>query len=142
MKGRSHGRLVTGATKAELASYNRFCEEYGDGGEFAQNVCILWDTDRPFSTLKLSELNHPWCDQWSLSVDPEVNAQLSAELGYYCSSRSIPSWCEWAEGMGYGPQIGKQEKIESQMIIPVLFNPASKPVNFPHCRRRKLDAEQ
>lgn len=135
--GESYSGLAPDATVAQRESFNRFCVEYADGREQPANVCVRWQTDRPFNSLRLSELAHPWCARWSLAVNPNVNAELSAELGYYCSSRSLPEWCDWEDGLGIGRQINSRNVPDSDRpIIPVLQNPSSRAVNFPHCRRK------
>ena len=99
---------------------------------------LRWSEERPFNNLRLKELAHPWCRRWALAVKPEVNAKKSKRFGYYCAAREIPSWCDWADGMGYGLQDGDSPGLDR---ILVLFDPASAPVNGVYCRRRKSDAQ-
>lgn len=136
-RGGGYKGLLPTATEAERKSFNRYCLRYGDGTEVPPNVCREWKADRPFNNLRLAEIKHPWCKQWSLAVDPAVNAELSATNGYYCSSREIPAWCEWTDGLGIGPQIDDPPPVKDSIIIPVGSPiPSYRAVNFPHCRRK------
>jgi hypothetical protein len=125
-------------TSIQLASYMRFCES--KTGEITpENVPLCnWMKKRPFNGLTIAERRHPWCKQWKLAVPVTTNAALSKEMGYYCANRVVPSWCEWGEGLGFGPQAG--ENPSSQEIIMVTLNPSSRPVNGQYCRRRAVSA--
>lgn len=140
-RGEPYRGLLPNVSPAERLSFNRFCVEYGDGVETSLEDCVRWRTDRPFNNLRLSELDHPWCNRWALSVSPNENPELSAERGYYCASRNIPSWCEWVDGLGIGPQDGASDLLNGSPKVFPTIDPASRAVNFPHCRRRLTSAQ-
>lgn len=126
------------ADARQLRSFRRFflrdTDEEGNRADY-----IVWKKRRPFNNLRLSELKHPWCKRWALNYEPEVNRKASRHGGYYCASRDIPDWCEWPEGMGYGPQDGAPPSNEDIIMIGKP-NPASTAVNGVYCRRRKPGA--
>lgn len=123
----------------QLKSYLRFCEE--KTGEIIQsNVpACKWSKERPFSGLNVTDLKHPWCKQWKLTISESINPELSKEMGYYCADRAVPVWCEWGEGMGKGRQLS--DKPSSENIIAMgLSDPNYRAVNGPYCYRRLKNA--
>jgi hypothetical protein len=126
--------LVGNYMPKQLISYLRFCES--KTGEISPEKVPLcnWKRKRPFNGLNIAERKHPWCKSWKLTVPISTNAELSKKMGYYCADRAIPSWCSWADGLGYGKQ--NNEKPTDKDIIPASLNPASLPINGQYCRGR------
>lgn len=130
--------LEDGADLKQLKSYQRFTVRLKNSAE--QHVFDLrWDSNRPFSGLRIDELRHPWCTRWGRAISSDINPEKSRSFGYYCASRRIPEWCESAGGLGYGIQDGQPvAQVETVMAPP---NPAFTAVNGVFCQRRRKHAE-
>lgn len=128
---------------AEIASFFRYCKlPAGFSGTFEErrDMCS-WDVNRPFNGRRLSELKHPWCQRWIKTPDrPAMDDDGWAISGaYYCAKRSIPEWCDWAEGMGIGPQLDAKSDPNAE-VIPIGWGSGSQALHRTFCRRIVTDA--
>ena len=124
------------APALERASFLRFCKvSRGFSGSYSERLEYCdWEPDRPFNGRRLTELKHPWCERWARVRDLPPNKDRPSSLGaYYCAKRSIPTWCDWADGMGIGPQIGA--KPNDAEIIPIRWISGSQFMHQTFCRR-------
>ena len=122
------------APDREFHSFLRFCRlPEGASASRADWTACLWQPSRPFGGHRKAELDNPWCTRWRRNVGPSG--------GYYCSSRSLPEWCIWPEGLGYGEQDDDDDHAPGEEIILASpLNPDSVPVHGVYCRRRTAAA--
>ena len=116
----------------ELASYNRFCEEFSSVAD-GKAQCVRWSPMRPFNGLRLQEREHPWCGSWVSAMSPDVNRQLSEMMGFGCAAPRVPDWCTWPEGLGGRPDLSDDEPVLA--IGPK--DPSSVAIVGVYCRRNE-----
>ncbi|WP_411341751.1 hypothetical protein V6U71_08010 [Sphingopyxis sp. J-6] len=124
------------APALEQASFLRFCNvPDGFSGSYSERLEYCdWQPDRPFNGRRLAELKHPWCERWVKIPHLRPTKERPGDPGaYYCAKRSIPSWCDWADGMGQGPQIDSKSRNEE--ILPVRWSSKSQFMHQTFCRR-------
>ncbi len=122
-----------------LRSSLRFCT-YPAGKpatSIGQAESCEYSPSRPFGGHELRNQTHPWCVTWKEAA-PVRDASFTRRprYGFYCAARKIPSWCEWADGLGYGPDLTKKPSGAQNERIPILINPDSIAVRGVFCRRR------
>ncbi len=122
------GYDATNFTEKQTESVLRFCDKIseidlpvtvdGEGAMKPFELCLRFQSDRPFNGKRVASRLHPWCQEWSDSgsgeavcstaSDPDNGAAVCqglANAGYehenrlYCSAWTLPAWCR--EGRGY-----------------------------------------
>lgn len=117
-----------------IASSRRFCSaDWAVPPDSTGSGSCMYSMTRPFSGRDLNDRAHPWCSAWREAVGSRpTSINRRSPFGYYCAIRSVPSWCVWADGLGYGGGLSRGETE----VIPILENPDGVAVRGVFCRRR------
>jgi hypothetical protein len=109
------------ATRAQLASYGRFCRVRRAQVTAPFRVCEGGE-DRPFNGRRIAARLHPWCQLWvdedrnhvcqtgSMNLPNVPRCEALARRGaearsrLSCTSRAMPPWCRQPALLGDGPQ--------------------------------------